>query len=70
MARQSKKCAYVIRPLNGNVIWGLVTYFNKIKYEQHTDVGSFFVYNLKNVCYEIKSLTKMRKKKSHKIKEA
>lgn len=64
MARQSKKRASGICPLKWKVLRGLVTYFNKIKYDQHTDVLSFFffsIYHLKCVCYEINSLTKTRK---------
>lgn len=41
MARRVKKSACVFCPLNGKVSWGLVTYFNKIKYDKHTDVGRF-----------------------------
>lgn len=61
MERQSKKSACVFCPLNGKVRWGPVTYFNKIQYDMWTDVASFFVYSLKDVCYEIKGLTKTRK---------
>lgn len=63
MARQNKKRASGICPLKWKVLCGLVTYFNKIKYDQHTDVLFFFfnIYNLKYVCYEINNLTKARK---------
>lgn len=62
MARQSKNRASGICPLKWKVLCGLVTYFNKIKYDQHTDVLFFLnIYNLKYVCYEINSLTKARK---------
>lgn len=50
MAMQNgKKCAYVFFQLNGKVSWDLVTYFNKIQYDMHIDVGSYFVFNLKDV---------------------
>lgn len=50
MARQNeKKCAYVFYELNGKVSWDLVTYFNKIQYDMHIDVGGYFVFNLKDV---------------------
>lgn len=55
------KCAYVFFQLNGKVSWDLVTYFNKIQYDMHTDVGSYFVFNLKYMCYEIKGLKNPRK---------
>lgn len=61
MARQSKKWAYVICPLKRKIIWGLVTYFNKIKYDQHTAVGSIFVYNLNTLFHNTHPLTKTRK---------
>lgn len=49
MARQSKNRASGICPLKWKVLCGLVTYFNKIKYDQHTDV-LFFKYIQLKVC--------------------
>lgn len=49
MARQSKNRASGICPLKWKVLCGLVTYFNKIKYDQHPDV-LFIKYIQLKVC--------------------
>lgn len=46
-----KKCAYVFFQLNGQVSWDLVTYFNKIQYDMHIDVGSYFLFHLKDMLW-------------------